>query len=195
MAKNPKSRGKDRPLTPEEARLWSRVARTTAPLPHGALPDAEELAADDEIAQVPEDNLVDRPTAPPAAPPPRAGPPPLATLDQRELRQIATKGKSVDARIDLHGMRQREAHMALMVFLQRAQNEGHRYVLVITGKGNVKRRDDDAASWAEGAGVLKRAVPHWLEEPAFRQLVVGFGPANVRHGGAGALYVRLRRGR
>jgi DNA-nicking Smr family endonuclease len=85
--------------------------------------------------------------------------------------------------------------MALMVFLQRAQSEGHRYVLVITGKGNAKRRDDETTSWADGAGVLKRAVPHWLEEPAFRQLVVGFGPAHVRHGGGGALYIRMRRER
>jgi DNA-nicking Smr family endonuclease len=195
MAKKPKNRGKDRPLTQEEARLWSRVAQTTAPLPHGALPDAEDLAEDDEFAPFPENDRDDRPTTPAAAPSPRAGPPPLATLDRHELRQIATKGKSVDARIDLHGMRQREAHMALMVFLQRAQSEGHRYVLVITGKGNAKRRDDETTSWAEGAGVLKRAVPHWLEEPAFRQLVVGFGPAHVRHGGGGALYIRLRRER
>ena len=101
----------------------------------------------------------------------------------------------MDARIDLHGMRQREAHLVLKAFLQRAQSEGHRYVLVITGKGNAKRRDDDAAPWSEGAGVLKRAVPHWLEEPEFRHLVVGFGPAHIRHGGAGALYIRLRRAR
>ena len=125
-----------------------------------------------------------------------SGPPPLASLDRRELRQIASRRTDVDARIDLHGMRQREAHLALLGFLQRAQNEGHRYVLVITGKGNAKRRaDDDQAPWSEGAGVLKRAVPHWFDEPAFRHLVVGFGPAHARHGGAGALYVRLRRAR
>ena len=42
-------------------------------------------------------------------------------------------------------------------------------------------------------GVLNREVPRWLAEPGFRQWVVSFAPAHQRHGGEGALYVRLRR--
>ncbi|HEX5866107.1 MAG TPA: Smr/MutS family protein, partial [Beijerinckiaceae bacterium] len=47
----------------------------------------------------------------------------------------------------------------------------------------------------EERGVLRRVVPHWLRLPDLRPLVVGFEEAAVRHGGAGALYVRLRRAR
>jgi len=58
---------------------------------------------------------------------------------------------------------------------------------VITGKG---------ARAAEGErGVLKRQVPHWLGLPEFRALVIGFEDAHSAHGGAGALYVRVRRAR
>jgi DNA-nicking Smr family endonuclease len=41
--------------------------------------------------------------------------------------------------------------------------------------------------------VLRRQVPHWLELPEFRTIVVGFEQAHIAHGGEGALYVRVRR--
>jgi DNA-nicking Smr family endonuclease len=87
----------------------------------------------------------------------------------------------------LHGRTQSEAHTALLRFLHRAQADGAKTVLVITGKGGV--------SSAGERGVLKRQVPLWLALPEFRGLVVGFGPAALGHGGAGALYVQVRRGR
>ena len=96
---------------------------------------------------------------------------------------------AVEGVIDLHGMRQSEAHEALRAFLRRAQRDGLKFVLVITGKG---------AAGAEHAlfeerGVLRRVVPHWLRSPDLRPLVLGFEEAGPHHGGAGALYVRLRR--
>ena len=101
--------------------------------------------------------------------------------------KLARGSESIDARIDLHGLTQADAHAALARFLRRAQRDGARVVLVITGKG--------AAGDAHlERGVLKRQVPHWLESAALRPLVVGFESAGARHGGAGALYVRLRRG-
>ena len=85
-------------------------------------------------------------------------------------------------------MTQADAHAALAHFLRRAQARGARVVLVITGKG---ARAGDAFS---ERGILKRQVPHWLESAALRPLVIGFESAGIGHGGAGALYVRLRRG-
>jgi DNA-nicking Smr family endonuclease len=41
--------------------------------------------------------------------------------------------------------------------------------------------------------VLKRAVPGWLATAPFRGLVSSHDHAARHHGGAGALYVRLRR--
>ncbi len=89
--------------------------------------------------------------------------------------------------LDLHGMTQAAAHGALRSFLFSSQARGDRCVLVITGKG--------ARTGTEHAepGVLRRVVPQWLRLPDLRGLVLGFEEAAQRHGGAGALYIRLRR--
>ncbi len=92
--------------------------------------------------------------------------------------------------IDLHGMRQDEAHHALRAFLRREQARGCKLALVVTGKGAA-----GDAVFGEERGVLKRSVPHWLRLPDLRPLVVGFEEAQPRHGGSGALYIRLRRSR
>jgi len=85
-------------------------------------------------------------------------------------------------------MTQVRAHHALLGFLQRAHSGGMTFVLVITGKGKVGSAEQER-------GVLRRQVPHWLGQPEFRALVVGFEEAHVGHGGEGALYVRVRRAR
>ena len=181
-----------RKLTPDEAKLWSQVAETTDPLPRAELPKADDLA---EAANGEPEQMPLATSAPPLPPKPSPGDaPPGAPLDRRELRQLASGRAALSVRIDLHGMRQREAHNALFAFLQRAQAAGEKYALVITGKGAAKGRDE-LEPGREAPGVLKRAVPLWLDEPAFRSLVVGYGPAHARHGGGGALYVRLRRAR
>ena len=83
------------------------------------------------------------------------------------------------------GLTQAEAHEALLRFLRRAQAEGAKFVLVITGKGGP----------GGDRGVLRRQVPLWLALPELRACVLGFDVAHVGHGGEGALYVRLRKGR
>jgi DNA-nicking Smr family endonuclease len=98
--------------------------------------------------------------------------------------------RRTDAVIDLHGMRQAEAHAALLAFLRRSQARDHTIVLVITGKGAPV-----AGGFFEERGVLRRVVPHWLRLPEARPYVLGFEEAAPHHGGAGALYVRLRRRR
>jgi len=106
------------------------------------------------------------------------------------MKQRVARGRDqIDARIDLHGMTQLQAHAALLRFLSRAQRDDARIALIVTGKGSSGR---DAAS---ERGVLKRQVPMWLALPEFRSLVVGFEDAHLGHGGEGALYVRLRRRR
>ncbi|MFD0937956.1 Smr/MutS family protein, partial [Methylobacterium trifolii] len=113
---------------------------------------------------------------------------PAAGLE-RQARLALRRGRlQVDARIDLHGMYQGQAHDALVGFLLRARSAGHAYVLVVTGKGS----PDFADAFSE-RGVLRRSVPHWLRSPELRGIVIGFEEASRHHGGAGALYVRLRR--
>jgi DNA-nicking Smr family endonuclease len=139
----------------------------------------------------PAKRIIVKPVAPtPAFPPPAAPvPPPLAPGLERRVRLALRRGAlQVDARIDLHGMYQAQAHDALIGFLMRARASGHTNVLVVTGKGGLGY--DDAFS---ERGVLRRSVPHWLRASEMRSVVLGFEEAARHHGGAGALYVRLRR--
>ena len=64
-------------------------------------------------------------------------------------------------------------------------------MLVITGKGVSAERQRD--HFMEERGVLRRLVPQWLCEPELRNFVVSYTASHVRHGGDGALYVKLRR--
>jgi DNA-nicking Smr family endonuclease len=82
-----------------------------------------------------------------------------------------------ESRFDLHGMTQERAYRALLGFLSRAQTDGQKLVLVITGKG----------------GVLREQLPLWLGQAEVRTLVAGINQAHVKHGGAGAFYVLLKR--
>jgi DNA-nicking Smr family endonuclease len=108
---------------------------------------------------------------------------PLAEIDSRTRTKIRRGRLEVDVKLDLHGLRQAEAHRALVSFLRRAQAEGAKIAIVVTGKGDTR---------GEG-GVLRRLAPVWLEAPNLRDVVVGFGEAERQHGGEGALYVRIRR--
>lgn len=177
---------KGRSLSDDERTLWDAVTRAIAPLRKRKRKREEPTASATMIAPAKPARAA---KASPAAPPPKPHPPPpLVPLGRRMRSKLARGSESIDDRIDLHGMTQADAHAALAHFLRRAQGRGARVVLVITGKG---ARAGDAFS---ERGVLKRQVPHWLESAALRPLVIGFESAGVGHGGAGALYVRLRRG-
>jgi DNA-nicking Smr family endonuclease len=108
------------------------------------------------------------------------------------LRQKIVRGRiDIEAAIDLHGMDQEEAHHALSSFIRRAHGRAQKLVLVVTGKG--KTALSDPSSLARESGILRRLVPHWLRAFELRGMVLGFEEAAQIHGGAGALYVRLRR--
>ena len=124
----------------------------------------------------------------PAPVTPSAAPPPPG-LERKERRGLERGTLAIEARIDLHGLYQAEAHAALVGFLMRARAAGHARVLVVTGKGGEGFSDSGFSE----RGVLRRSVPHWLRGPELRGLVLGFEEAARHHGGAGALYVRLRR--
>jgi DNA-nicking Smr family endonuclease len=179
----------------DDAALWEKVVETAAPLKRGrnaAPPKPAKIAAPVTKAKPPQGPRPAQPAPKPAPKPshvPRAAP-----LDRQTSRQL-DKGKlELEARLDLHGLRQRDAHAQLRRFLETAQARGLRHVLVITGKGA-----EQAASRSfyeeDERGVLRNAVPHWLAEPELAALVVSFSPAPRRLGGGGALYVRLRRPR
>jgi DNA-nicking Smr family endonuclease len=187
--------GRRRVLSYEERVLWTTVTKAIAPLRATArlAPDEETEATADVVK--PPRPAGPKKASPPLAPHKPAPPlaPPLAPLGRRMKRGVARGKQAIDARLDLHGLTQSEAHGALLRFLRNAHARDARLVLVITGKGSIKlgaRGEGDRER-----GVLRRHVPLWLGLPEFRSLVLGFEDAHVAHGGEGALYVRLRRAR
>jgi len=107
-------------------------------------------------------------------------------LERRDKTNLRRGRVTIEGRLDLHGMTQTEAHRRLHAFLARARDDGRRTVLIITGKGS---------RLEGGEGVLRRAVPRWLNEPPVRDWIKGFSYAARQHGGEGALYVLLKRRR
>jgi DNA-nicking Smr family endonuclease len=178
-----------RRLSDDEITLWVEVAKTIKKRRGASLPalSKPQPAPEPAPAPIPAASL-----ATPKAKPRPASPLPLAPLERRLKRDLARGRADVDSALDLHGMTQAQAHHALRGFLVRAQAQGDRLVVVVTGKGNARSRET-AYSWVDEPGVLRRLVPHWLREPDLRAVVLGFEEAGRAHGGAGALYVRLRR--
>ncbi len=119
----------------------------------------------------------------------------MLETDGRTAGRLKRGKMAIDGRIDLHGMTQDSAHGALAAFLRRGQSQGWRCVLVITGKGNRQDRDRDPWSGERGRGVLRSMVPHWLNTPSLRPLILGYSEARPQHGGCGAIYVMLRKTR
>lgn len=104
-------------------------------------------------------------------------------LEKPVKRKLSRGALALEARIDLHGLFQSEAHNVLLDFIIRAHERGLRHVLVITGKGS--------SMGSEGA--LKRALPLWFSKPEFRFFISSYETAARNHGGEGAFYVRLSR--
>jgi DNA-nicking Smr family endonuclease len=175
---------RSRHVTPEELALWHHVVRDTAPL------HAEASAG---TAEAPPSAA---PPAPATKPPPAASMAPApprhpasrrldptgpVDLDRRSWLKLRRGNYPIDARVDLHGLTQAEAHDRLGAFLAAAQARGNRCVLVITGRG------------LRHGGTLRAMTPRWLEEAPNRGRVLSFAQAQQHHGGEGALYVLLRR--
>lgn len=173
-----------RDLTDEERRLWERLSESVRPLAKRPAKRGDSVPKKTAGGGTEPQRVATQKAA--AATAPAKPGPALAPLEARSRRRLARGLTEVDARIDLHGMRQERAFIQLRAFLRQAQARGHRVVLVVTGKGRASE---------EGRGVLYRSVPAWLASPDLRHLVVGFEEAGRRHGGAGALYVRVRRRR
>lgn len=205
-------------LEENDAELWRRVTETVTPLKVGSsgagsrkLAQVPKSAQDDSHQSAkklkpkkqapagtkrPSKSVLSPAPAPKMGTPrvgaPQVGsPPPLAAIDRKLTRRVDRGSRAVDAKLDLHGMTQHEAHDRLLSFLHGASDRGHRLILVVTGKG---RSNHEGDWWEESnRGVLRRAVPQWLSTPPFRALVVGYESAHISKGGDGAIYVQIRR--
>lgn len=192
-----------RHVTPDEAALWRHATHSLARVK--AKPRVTARAAD---AASPRSSAADAGRAKPRrpAPPKPLAPPaptaarktaPLAEFDRRAFRQVASGKVAIDARLDLHGLQRGDAQLRLRAFLAESWAKGRRVLLVITGKGAEAETKDHLAGMLgrPERGVLRRSVPQWLEDPEFRTIVLSYATASLRHGGDGAIYVRLRKAR
>ncbi|HYB11116.1 MAG TPA: Smr/MutS family protein [Alphaproteobacteria bacterium] len=188
-----KAKGDHPSLEDKDHALWSRAMRGTTPLKRQKPPSKPESAPGGRRATaVGEDR---RPAAVSSGK--KAGPggtqPPLpelapgaaAGVDRSTTDKLRRGGFPIEGRLDLHGHTQEEAHAALVSFVENAHLSGKRCLIVITGKGGVGRQ----------SGVLRGAVPRWLNSEPMRRRILAFASAQPKHGGGGALYVLLRRQR
>lgn len=198
-----RKRRKKKLLSEEDRALWAKVTKTLTPLERNVPKASPEEVSFEELFEGKDKTKAEKPvhrktaTAMRPTPQPKSpAPPPLATLEHKFRRKLVRGVTLIEARIDLHGLRQEEAHTRLRGFLYDCQSRGHKVVLVITGKGGSAQT---SGNWSglhgEERGVLRRVVPHWLSMPDLRSVVVGYEQAHLSHGGAGALYVRIRRRR
>jgi len=160
-----------RELTAEELALWRDAMGAARPAPDAPPPSPPSLPVRER--SIPKEAPARRGAAlDPARP---------VGLDRRNWLRLKRGQVELEQILDLHGQTQEQAHRELERFLRRMQTEGRRCVLVVTGKGQ------------PGGGILRHMVPRWLNEGVNRERVVAYTPAQRRHGGAGALYVLIRR--
>jgi DNA-nicking Smr family endonuclease len=177
--------------------LWFEVSKTVSPLRPARQPIVD---LGDEPLPLPHTPPAPRlktqrpvPVMPSYQSDGRPGKKPRAGIEPNLKQRLMRGREDIDGTIDLHGMRQVEAHAALTRFVHARHARGDRTLLVITGKG-LKKLSDDAAVIVE-RGVLRQMLPIWLNEPHLAPLVAGWDAAAQGHGGDGAFYVRLRRDR
>ena len=183
-----------RPLDPEERALWRRVVETVRPIaPRPAKPVAAKPTAPIGVV------------APPPLPAKRAGriPPPLPprlvaraptppdTLDGGWDRRLRRGVVAPDRAIDLHGHTLATAFAALDAELARAIAMEARLILLVTGRPPRERASGDTPR----RGAIRAAVGDWLAGSRHAPHIAAVRNAHPRHGGAGALYVVLRRRR
>ena len=182
-------------MSDEDKALWDKVAKETKPL------HKKKAASAEENPSPPPSSDDGKPMKPPL---PRAAKKPTSSvagkktdpaldhgtvsgLDRRKAERFRRGQLEIEARLDLHGYTQERAYGILARFLAESQGRGLRCVLIITGKG---RKDNPFGS---GAGILRQAVPQWLNQPPNRQRILSFDYAQPKHGGDGAIYVLLKR--
>jgi len=185
-----------RGLSRDDLEIWRRVTDTVVPLSKsseaaiGPAPKSKPILPDVQPIRRTETAIpkISVDLAPGTVDRLRAATP---QMDRRNYDRL-TRGKlRPERRIDLHGMTAAAAHGALRQFLIGAQAQGVRVVLVVTGKG---RTEDDNMT-GQRRGVIRHALPHWLDQEPVRSLIVQAVPAAKKDGGSGAFYVYLRRNR
>ena len=177
-------------IAPEETELWDEITKSITPLslkkrnlPTGSIKEAspkDVKRQDQHIHPAISPALKLHPSEP------RFEHGKAPGLDRKTQTRMRRGQVQIEGRLDLHGLTQKKAHHHLLRFIENAYHDGRKSVLVITGKGTTLDGE---------VGVLRRAVPRWLNEPPLNAWIKGFDYAARGHGGEGALYILIRRKR
>lgn len=186
-----------RRLSAEEAALWARLAQTITPLDGRKVAAPVIEAAAPVAPPMPAAKGKRRPPPPPIPAPTSAAarPPEPRALDRHGLdaswdRRLARGLAAPDFTLDLHGASLEAAHSRLDHGLTLAMAQGARLVLLVTGRS---RPHDGPAGRGERRGAIRAKVFDWLEAGPHGSRIAAIRPAHPRHGGAGAVYIVLRR--
>ena len=185
-----------RGLSAEEAALWSKVAATVTPIhpkaPAAPRPLVPEITPATPPLAKPPKGRVPPPLPPAAAPPPPARPITQNGLDSSWDRKLSRGGIHPDVTIDLHGMNLDQAHARLVNGIGQAAAMGYRVILLIAGKSR-PHADHDVRG--ERRGAIRAKLLDWLAHSPHASRIAAVRPAQQRHGGAGAVYIVLRKAR
>lgn len=172
-----------RVLSAEERALWRRVTADMREAPRKAI--AQGPVSPTRIAPPP--RIV--PTT--AAHPPRPRTPAhRATLDGKWDRELKAGKVVPDRIIDLHGCTLVQAHDRAIDAIGAAVADGDRLIVLVTGKAP---RAGTSRLDLPLRGIIRASISDWLHGAPFAGRIAAIRPAHLRHGGAGALYVILRR--
>lgn len=186
-----------RGLSADEAALWRKVAATVTPL-HPQTPVPAPATPPAPVAEPsslpPAKRVRGRVPAPLPPPPPAPATRPLTRdgLDGSWDRKLASGAIVPDATIDLHGMTLETAHARLIAGIGQALAMGSRVILLIAGKPR-PHGDHDARGARRGA--IRATLLDWLAHSPHAAQIAAVRPASPRHGGAGAVYIVLRKPR
>jgi len=111
-------------------------------------------------------------------------------IDKSTLNKFKQEAFRVEAVLDLHGLTEDEAFVKVDEFIPQCYNQGKRCIIIITGKGQTIRENDDIFT---PKGILKRQVPQWLNMPRLRAMILVYKHPSEKLGGSGALYILLKR--
>lgn len=174
-----------RELTADDARVWRYITRNVNPLNE----TTSRHPAEDQSSDDPPPRGRQSPPLGSEIPARFVPPSPLVLgstgdMDRRTAQRFKRGEMSIDGRIDLHGLTLEQAHQALITFIRGAHARGARCVVVVTGKGK-----------GDNIGRIRGEAPHWLNHAPLRSMILAVTEARPGQGGAGALYVLLKRKR
>ena len=199
MAKKPKKpagKNKQASVAEDDTALWDGVAASVRALTGREFMKGSADAAlvqsklQEKIKPKPANKALKKPPVIKAPSPALRAPLPELShehqpgLDKSTARKMTRGQVKIESRLDLHGMTQDQAVVALENFIQNAYRTNKRAVIVVTGKGTKATGE---------IGVLRQMVPMWLNREPNRSVIVAFSYAAPKDGGQGALYIKIRK--